>query len=846
RDRRILFPIALVIVAVAALWAASTQITAPPEPQPADPGAPAAVAASGTVAGPTTIAIDRVAADTADVPTSPAPIAADPTVTVRGRCVTGDDHEPLAGCLATVRVEAGSGAATTTWSEATAAARVTTIADGTFELTATHDAWLDSVALRLEANGFVPRIGRWLRPAPGAVIELGDVPMAAAIEVHGTIVDEAGVAVADAGLMFVHIAMTGGHEVAAENMLRARSDATGNFTFAVPAYPGEWYVGAEDTGALVEPRSVVIAAEQSPYSLRIVVERPDPSFSITGRVVDEDDRPMSGVRITATGEGFVGRGRSGDDGRFVVQRAGPVHDDGKPGTLLSCTSADNDHERVRPETGHRIPWGAHDVEVVMRPLAAQSVRVIDAQGRAVTDYALFLFRGHEKLSRHARAARRGPHADGRCRLTGLGSGSYSVVIAPRAPTLASTAAIPFVIEAGVAARELTVAVEERVPLRVSVSGADGQPQVASTVEVLQSLGGEPPTAAAAAVAIADCDRPRSTPEHAIVAAAATDAAGIAELAAPPGNWTLRVRGDDHVPLVQTVQVAAPATAVAVTVQAAAVLRASLQPDGARAALQTLAEGGDEPIAIVLRPAGGEALPAVAFTTAGECEAGGLPPGDYDVSLRYWLHSSDVHARSITSPVASVALAGGQPRELDIDVSALLPATVHGRVIAGGAPLAEVHCFLRRIDPGPILAIRVATDRDGHFTGLVPPGRYGFAITYPAQPGPGWLHIVLPEEWDLATGESREQNFDVLLRRIGVQVLDADDRPVADLRLEVKRKGYFLPGGLKTAADGRIEIYPAPFDAFELDAVVDGRHQRLGPIDLPPGQDRGDVVVRMPR
>ena len=53
------------------------------------------------------------------------------------------------------------------------------------------------------------------------------------------------------------------------------------------------------------------------------------------------------------------------------------------------------------------------------------------------------------------------------------------------------------------------------------------------------------------------------------------------------------------------------------------------------------------------------------------------------------------------------------------------------------------------------------------------------------------------------------------------------------RLRVARDGYHLPGRLETDADGRVEIFPAPFDAFELKATVDGDtlivHGNGGPV-----------------
>lgn len=178
--------------------------------------------------------------------------------------------------------------------------------------------------------------------------------MARAIPVTGIIVDRQGVPVADASMMFVHIPLDKTPAAAPQRTLRARSDQAGRFVFPLPAYAAEWWVAAEDTGALVEPRSVKLNAELTEYRLRVVVERPDPSFSIAGRVVDTDKQPLANMRLSATGEGWIGRGRSDIAGQFTLQRAGPMPDRGNKGTALSCSDPDGMYEPVQPTASERI------------------------------------------------------------------------------------------------------------------------------------------------------------------------------------------------------------------------------------------------------------------------------------------------------------------------------------------------------------------------------------------------------------------------------------------------------------------------------------------------------------
>jgi len=763
---------------------------------------------------------------------------------VRGRCVAAADGRPLPSCAVSLRVESGPDARAAGWSDLGIATTVVTAGDGRFELGIAHDDWTDTVAVRLSAEGYVPRVGRWVQPDAGATIELGDVPMLRAIAVSGRVVDEQGLPVAGASMMFAYVELTGDSAVSAENMLRARSDAAGRFAFDLPAHPGEWYVGAEDTGALVRPRSVKLGDDDRDLVLEVVVERPDPRFSMTGTVVDTAQRPLAGVRVTATGEGFIGRGRSDAGGRFTVQRAGPTRDDGKPGTLLSCSDEAGIYDRILPALDERIPWGADDLRIVMQARTQCAVRVVDAQGRPVTDYTLFAFRGHGPVSLRSRASQKGQHVDGRCVLSGLAPGKHSVLVVPRSPLLASTPLIPFEVQAGVAQPELIVTVSPRVPVSLTVVGPSGAPVAGSRVELLQDLGEDEPSAFSAAVEVRFSDRERGTPDHVVVARGSTDARGVAAFSAPPGAWTLRLVGDTHVPQLQPLEVFAPGVHLRVQVLGGAMLSGRLEPPAAAATLRELAIGGEEPVAVLVEPVDGDALPPALVDEAGRYSIGGLAPGDYRLALRYWLRTGDVRADSVQLDIAEVSLRAGEQRELAVDVANLLPGTVTGRVVAGGEPLRDVHCFLRRNGPGKLLSLRVATDGDGRFTGVVPAGDYGFAITYPAQPGPGWLHIVVPDTWALAPGQQREVQLDVPLRRIRVQVVDDVGEPVGDLRVKIVDKGYFIPGGLKTDAAGWVEVFPAPLAGFYVEAEVGGEKRQLGPIDLPAGQNEGSVVVSL--
>lgn len=837
-------PLALLtIIALLILlgWWFADQISAPPAPA-ADQNRTASADPAQTDVGEAPPAANSgrsiAPGSGGEDPTDTAP-AGEPTFTVQGRTILADGSTPLEGCSIQLRREPNRGDPKQPWQDVATATQ--TAADGTFTLGIHHDDWTDTVAVRIHKDGYVPRTARWQCPKVGTAVELGDIAMLRAISVAGTVVDEAGVAVEDASMMFVYIRLSGKEPTESESMLRTRSDAAGRFWFDLPAHSGEWYVGVEDTGALLAPRSVKLTDESS-YDLRVVVERPDPAFNITGTITDPSGRPIPGMRLSATGEGFIGRGRSNDQGRFVVQRAGPINDDGKAGTALSVRDPDTRYERVSPAAATRIPWGKDGVQIVMRERASQSIRVIDDAGRPVTSYTLFAFRGKSAMGLLKSKTQRGNHPDGRCRLVGLQGGPHAVVVVPRASAFGSTEAIPFEVVPLANSPELVVTVKRAIPTTIKVVSAAGLGIEGSTIEVLQGFGTTPPTATTAAPALRNCDQPRAPPGHVVIATATTDATDTATMPVPPGSWHVRATGKSHLPLVQATIIAAPTTHLQLAVQPAAMLTGRVEPADALARLRELG-GGNDPVAVIIEPEGGKALPPVPVAEDGTFTIGGLRDGLHHVSLRYWLRTGSVRADNVTLAVTDATLQAANRSQLTIDAAALLPGTVTGRIVVGGQPLADVHCFLRRNGPGKFLNLRIATDQDGRFTGLVPAGDYGFSMTYPAQPGPGWLNIVLPEEWQLAPDQTHTIDFDVPLRRIRLRVVDADRAPRKDLRVRVVRKGYFLPGGLKTDDNGEVEVFPAPLDAFHVEVTIADTKQKLGPFDLPQGETTGTIVVQ---
>lgn len=836
--------VVVVLVAGLLLWRFS--VDAPSANVPL-PGATsdASVAVGDLVAEAETDAAPERLAAVGQEPTEPTEHTGEhePTFVVRGRCVHGEAKQPVVGCELELGV-AAAGAA-----QPAIVADCVTEADGRFELACRHDSWSDAVQLVARADGFVTRAGAWAAPDQGRVVDLGDVHMLSAIRVAGEVVDRDGAPVEGVELMFLNLQLEQHlrSDIDTENTLRAESDAAGRFAFEGVAYPGEWWIAVDNTGPLLEPRTAQLVAGESKHALRIVVERPDPAADISGTAVDSAGRPVAGLQMSATGDGARGKGRSRADGSFRIHRAAPVPEgrSSKPGASLSVQDPGLRFERVEPGYDARFVWGQRDVRVVMRERVGQQVQVVDATGVAVEDYTLFAFAGQAGLRPVPRLTQRGRHEDGVCLLERLGSGHYAVLALPREDGRVATRFVRFEQLPEVEGAPVRVALAPPLETTVRVKDLQGRAMADSEVQLLLALGDAPLDAATNVTELRKCDRSLRA-SHLCYATVRTDGEGRATLRSPAGAFQLRVRGEQHVAHVGALTVSVSADVHIVKVARAGSVHGIVGPVEAVARLREVSSLGDKPVELVLESEGLPSPDAVTVAEDGSYSIGGLEAGEWSLSLRYWLRTSSVQANYVKLPLEVVVLAAGEHRQVDADVGHMLPGTLRGQVLAGGEPLADVHCFLRRKDSGWPPMLRVGTDAAGVFTGMVPAGRYGFSFTYPAQTGPGWFHIVLPDVWQLQPGGEQDVRVEFPLRRIQLHLVDTDGKPVPDAKMKVRGKGYSHPGGLRTDVGGSCELYPAPYAEFRVFAAVGDKTAELGPVSLPAGQNEGTIELRMPR
>lgn len=763
---------------------------------------------------------------------------------VKGRCVHAGSGAPLAACDVRLRREPTATDTRAPWKDLEPTSWVVTGLDGVFELQVEDASIPRRTALRIARDGFAPRLADWKRPKAAEVIDVGDIALDRAVQVTGLVTHPDGQPVADVGILFANIALTGQTLVEPERMLRTRTDGAGRFELDDPAFFGEWYPRVEGSGAMLEPQMVVLGESEYPdYNIHITVEKPDPAYSISGTCVDETGQVMAGVNISAAGGGYRGQGWSREDGTFQVPRGGPAQMRGE--VSLSVTDDGRAYEQVLPESGAKFAWGDRDVQCVLRRRPQQVVRVIDGRGESVTRFSLFTFTGlYGGWVRQGRLCFHGDHAGGRVLLKGLPSGKSAVLVVPRAGDLGPSDLTSFDLDAAVPSEDLVITLPDRVTLRVELSDGAGKGVQGSRVELLTRVRGVKPSLNSKAVDIADCDLGSQTPDFARHGAGTSGASGQVEFQTTPGTRYLRIQGQSHIPMVKKVKIEGPLTVLPIKLKAGCSLGGTVGPAPALQTLAQLSPGGKDPVQVELRRKGVGPATSATVQPDGTYSVHGMKPGPYAVTLNYWMQTSTVTEGYIKVPMGEVELAVETEAHLDVDVQPHLPGRLSGRFQVQGQPVDGKHCFAKRSEPKPTQMLRFSTDSEGRFEALVPPGKYTYAITLEAQPGPGWIMMSLPGKWDLAPGAKHKSDYNIQLRTIRARILDQYGAPLANQPIGLKTNGFHSPGTKQTDKAGWITIDPAPLDEFHITTTIDDEKHTLGPVDLPPGQTSGDVTLRI--
>ena len=823
----------LIVIAAFAIWALQgdgpvvDDLTSPP-PSPAANATPAQAEPAPMT--------QRHEAAAMPEPTPPAAApATDPTLArVRGRCVD-ETGSPLAAC--TVKLDGRPGDTNQTvlqgkvdWHDPEP---IVTSADGRFDFGFVPPSGMN-FSLDAAATGRVPRTGVWWQIAAAQVIDLGDITLVRGFPVRGRVVDEQGLPVAKVGVSIKNLPLPIDGMLGANDARHGWSAEDGEFTISSPVPVGTWSIMAESRGLRhVSPGHVTIT-ERGADPLLVNVRRMQ---SIQGVVVDERGLPVQGAYVHGVRDRIIAGGRSGADGSFTIHAV-----DAEPQPVRIRIDDPGPCEPPTVNDDRLWPWGSKDVRVELRRALRCELLVVErATGAPVTQFAVSCRASGADSGRYAGLRLSGDHPGGRVTIDGVWRGPNLLQVVPLDHALLPSAMVEFVAtEAG--APPQRVEVERLVPVTVVVRAASGTPIQGSKIEVIQK--GEDPWRATDSARERGNSGYSSNPKlrpHELISEVRSGADGRADAFAPQGGNGLVVRvTGEHPPVVIDPPVFVIGQDLVVVPPAAGGITGIVR-------LQRL----DTRRIQVSRRAGDAGEFAnfdwpTPLQADGTFAIRGLLPGRYQLRLQYSVpfrtENGGTTVDAVTEvPPTEVVVQPDQDTTVEIDATALVPASVSGRVLLDDKPPAPARVLVQ--GESYRYGQFVVAD-NGSFTadGMLP-GRYRIGLVVGNFMANEGVTMLQEESFELAAGQQLVRDFQFVRRRLVIMLLQADGvTPATNLTCHCSGEGVWLRPST-TDAQGRLIIDPAP--TVPLHIRPESLRVALGTVQVPPGQSSHAVTLTLP-
>jgi hypothetical protein len=604
--------------------------------------------------------------------------------------------------------------------------------------------------------------------------------------------------------------------------VRAISDAGGNLDF--PPLPvgshrvSNWLEGA---WRVVGRPVLQLGAHGNASGTRIVVAAQE--ATITGRVLDDAGTVLPGVELRAsTGDwesgGDLGKAITDAAGRFVLGR----HRD-PPGAPVQLVLGDGSVLSPAPT------WNAPARDFVAKRAGHVRLRVLDAQDNPVQRYAVEWVGGH-KPARVGSIG--GHHVGGEADLGACAAGTCYLDVLPGGDDLG---------RAGLVTIEVAPASTHTAVVKLT-------PPVRRTVRVATSAG-EPVTGAGVVFVVVPPDMPVSDIEKKVTMArqpgggaqqawtlvqTKTNHEAQATVTLPVGltRYALVVHAE-HLVRAQSIydlDVTKPHELIDVVLTAGATLRGRVLPaDFAQHAARLLRVDAGQLVVearSLLRPHDNRqgALRGDAF------ELRGLAPGTYELALGRSFWANVPLARQ------HVEVHGDGTRDEVLDLRRLVPATLKGRVVAGGQPAA--HAKVRVFGPHWSLPGDVTTDDAGHFT------------CEAVLPGLLWVRAekvgMDPEPIEATPGGVHERTFHVAGASVTLR-LQRGGVPVRDGMFTLLLQPHEVFVASSHIQDERIVFAGVPPGSYVVRSALPGRKLWCGEFELEAGRAsmERDVTLGIP-
>jgi hypothetical protein len=597
-------------------------------------------------------------------------------------------------------------------------------------------------SLEVAAAGHTPRNTRWGGLADGVDLDLGEVELTPGFEVKGRVAGRDGAPLEGVTIHVKGVPQSLRPGEPSWRSLAGTSNAQGELTIRGAVPPGTWELAANG-GRLVAPPSITVHAVRGAPPLAVLAEA---APMITGIVVDDHGRPVSGVglRASSVGAPLFSSARTGADGRFVLRSEG---DGTQPAAILV-----DDPGPCEPWRGREShSWGSRDVRIeLVRALELELTVVEKGSGRPVESYSVRCHATRLGSPPPAEARLAGHHEKGRLTVDRILRGENVLVVLPEDPALERGEPVRFQAAAGQMA-PLRVELVRLTDVPIVVARKDGTRVAGTRLELVRDA----PTGPRAVPPLGPRDP---------LSRAKTDAEGRATLKAPEGDPTLTVRvlGPGHLPAAVRLAVPFPEEPQRVEVDAGATLVGKLGPEAVLAWKPT----------IELRPATGGASAAariepVPVGFGGTFRVDAVPPGEWvvvpviTIATRTGTTGS-AQRTALEGADQRVELAEGGKRELTLDATEWLPARLAGIVTLGDRPAAGARVVLTGTNRGQ--RWRCGTyllDATGRFQAKdLPPGVYRVELLLGNPSGAPGRTLVHEEELEIGPGKSvtRELRF----------------------------------------------------------------------------------------
>lgn len=688
---------------------------------------------------------------------------------------------------------------------AEAHSEVTTGTDGAFALDAT-DVEAKHYRLSFESPLRVELIAESPPLRAGRTLDLGDVTMPVGTIVRGRVVDDLGQPIANCEV-WMESARNFGDRPLPKWAQHFRTDASGGFQSSPRRLASATYTVSVVLRDVRESRLVV--SNVGEQLVEIVVAHLDPQSLLSGTVLDDLGRPLQGVRVEALTSAVVPTWALTDaHGRFEARQTEGMTSDA---VALRLTRPD----MLPFETSERFAWGRTDLQLVIPHPPGFRLRVLrEEDDTPVEQFRAFVVAGTR--SDEFRPRTHGHHPEGRALLHGIALGPARILVEPTGEELATSRfttvevepddGLEWIVRVPRLARRLLVL---RTPNGTPVAGAEVQ--LVDRVDL-------PSTTEAVALRIDDWWRTSAT-KALLLATFVTDENGEA-LVSGPSDRRLEVRlpGPRHVATAIPDVDLADATALEVTVNVGAQLRARFTDEGAVDALAALIDlppgagfAPDDPRVPELRlwrndhgtrtttPSNGRAL---RLSPSGVFECDGLEVGTWNVELVYYRRSGAMFgalpgSTQAKEPMGTVVLHDGARAELTLDATFLVFGTIVGTVQHRGAALANARLALISGEGRGDQV--VTTDATGSFTTSLRAGTY--RLQWQARP---FAELLADAPAVAIAGRRNEQTFRFPAASASIRVVDAASRPVTGVALHLRDETGALRRVLPvTDADGMV-------------------------------------------